>query len=63
VVEFDYRMLVILPVTGETLLAVVFDAVSDLDGIRERIRRFADRLGLRLAPVDMTTRPSDLVPS
>jgi len=58
VVEMDYRMLVILPLTGEqltgeTLLAVVFDAVSDLSGTRERIARFADRLGLRLSAVEM----------
>ena len=61
VVEMDYRMLVILPVTGEMLLAVVFDAVTDLSGYRERITRFADRLGLRLSSVDMVPDHEDLV--
>jgi len=62
VVEMDYRMLVIVPVTGETLLAVVFDAVNDLSGIRERIAAFADRIGLRLAEVDLSRHTPDLVP-
>ena len=57
VVEMDYRMLVIVPVTGEMLLAVVFDAVSDLSGTREQIALFAGRLGLRLAAVDMSPGP------
>jgi len=63
VVEMDYRMLVVVPVTGELLLAVVFDAVSDLSGTRERIAAFADRLGVRLASVDMSPLESELQPS
>jgi predicted regulator of Ras-like GTPase activity (Roadblock/LC7/MglB family) len=58
VVEMDYRMLVVVPVIGEMLLAVVFDAVSDLSGTRERIATFAGRLGVRLASVDMSPRPT-----
>jgi predicted regulator of Ras-like GTPase activity (Roadblock/LC7/MglB family) len=63
VVEMDYRMLVIVPVTGQMLLAVVFDAVSDLSGTRERIATFADRLGVRLASVDMSPLELDLQPA
>jgi uncharacterized protein len=62
VVEMDYRMLVIVPVTDAMLLAVVFDAVNDLSGTRERIRTFADRLGLRLSSVDMSPGDHDLLP-
>ena len=60
VVEMDFSMLVIVPVTGVMLLAVVFDAVSDLSGTRERIATFADRLGVRLAQVDMSPLEPDL---
>jgi len=63
VVEMDYRMLVVVPVTGEMLLAVVFDAVSDLSGTRERIATFADRLGVRLASVDMSPLEPELQPT
>jgi len=63
VVEMDYRMLVIVPVTGEMLLAVVFDAVSDLSGTRERIATFATRLGVRLASVDMSPLEPELQPT
>jgi predicted regulator of Ras-like GTPase activity (Roadblock/LC7/MglB family) len=62
VVEMDYRMLVIVPVTGEMLLAVVFDAVSDLSGTRERIATFAARLSVRLASVDMSPLDPQLQP-
>ena len=62
VVEMDYRMLVIVPVTGEMLLAVVFDAVNDLSGTRQQIATFAARLGVRLASVDMSPVESDLQP-
>jgi predicted regulator of Ras-like GTPase activity (Roadblock/LC7/MglB family) len=62
VVEMDYRMLVIVPVTAEMLLAVVFDAVSDLSGTRERIATFAARLGVRLSSVDMSPIEPDLQP-
>ena len=62
VVEMDYRMLVVVPVTGEMLLAVVFDAVSDLSGTRERIAAFAGRLGMRLASVDMSPLEPELQP-
>ena len=62
VVEMDYRMLVIVPVTGEMLLAVVFDAVSDLSGTRQRIATFATRLGVRLAGVDMSPAEPELQP-
>ena len=57
VVEMDYRMLVILPVAAGALLAVLFDAVNDLDGTRVRIAWFADRLGLRLAGADLVQAP------
>jgi hypothetical protein len=53
---------VIVPVTGELLLAVVFDAVTDLSGTRERIASFANRLGLRLSSVDMRPTEPDLLP-
>jgi len=62
VVEMDYRMLVIVPVTGEMLLAVVFDAVNDLSGTRQQIATFADRLGVRLARVDMSPAEPELLP-
>jgi predicted regulator of Ras-like GTPase activity (Roadblock/LC7/MglB family) len=62
VVEMDYRMLVIVPVTGEMLLAVVFDAVNDLSGTRQEIATFADRLGVRLARVDMSPAEPELLP-
>ncbi|WP_051807327.1 roadblock/LC7 domain-containing protein [Actinoplanes subtropicus] len=62
VVEMDYRMLVVVPVTGEMLLAVVFDAVSDLSGTRVRIATFADRLGVRLHSVDMSPLEPELQP-
>jgi predicted regulator of Ras-like GTPase activity (Roadblock/LC7/MglB family) len=52
-VETDYRMLVVLPVAPGALLAVLFDAVSDLDGTREKIAWFADRLGIRLNRADL----------
>jgi len=61
VVEMDHRMLVIVPVTGELLLAVVFDAVTDLSGTRDRIASFAGRLGLRLSSVDMGRTEPDLL--
>jgi predicted regulator of Ras-like GTPase activity (Roadblock/LC7/MglB family) len=48
VVEMDFRMMVVLPVTGEAILAVVFDAVHDLSGVREQIARFAARLSRRI---------------
>jgi uncharacterized protein len=57
VVEMDYRMLVVLPVATGALLAVLFDAVTDLDGTRVRIAWFADRLGLRLAGADLVQAP------
>ena len=57
VVEMDYRMLVVLPVATGALLAVLFDAVTDLTGAQERIAWFADRLGRRLAGADLV--PSD----
>ena len=63
VVEMDYRMLVVVPVTGEMLLAVVFDAVSDLSGTRVRIATFADRLGVRLHSVDMSPLEPELQPT
>jgi len=63
VVEMDYRMLVVVPVTGQMLLAVVFDAVNDLSGTRERIATFADRLGVRLASVDMSPLEPELQPT
>ncbi|MFF5291972.1 roadblock/LC7 domain-containing protein [Paractinoplanes globisporus] len=62
VVEMDYRMLVIVPVTGEMLLAVVFDAVNDLSGTRQRIAAFADHLGVRLARVDISPAEPELLP-
>ena len=57
VVEMDYRMLVVLPVAPGALLAVLFDAVSDLLGTQERIAFFAERLGLRLAGADLVQTP------
>jgi predicted regulator of Ras-like GTPase activity (Roadblock/LC7/MglB family) len=57
VVEMDYRMLVVVPLALGALLAVVFDAVTDLSGTRERITRFADRLGLRMERADLVTTP------
>jgi predicted regulator of Ras-like GTPase activity (Roadblock/LC7/MglB family) len=62
VVEMDHRMLVIVPVTGQLLLAVVFDAVSDLSGTRQRIATFAGRLGVRLESVDMSPVEVELQP-
>jgi hypothetical protein len=49
----DYRMLVVVPVAAGALLAVIFDAVTDLSGAQERIAWFADRLGIRLAEADL----------
>ena len=56
-VEMDHRMLVVLPVATGALLAVLFDAVNDLLGTRERIAWFANRLGLRLAGADLVQTP------
>lgn len=63
VVEMDYRMLVVLPVTDASLLVVLFDAVDDLSGTCERIAHFAGRLGLRLASVDLLPSTPDLLPA
>jgi predicted regulator of Ras-like GTPase activity (Roadblock/LC7/MglB family) len=57
VVEMDYRMLVVLPVAAGALLAVLFDAVTDLTGAQERIAWFAERLGLRLAGAELVPTP------
>lgn len=57
VVEMDLRMLVVLPLITGALLAVVFDAVTDLSGVRERITRFADRLGVRMSGVELVSTP------
>jgi predicted regulator of Ras-like GTPase activity (Roadblock/LC7/MglB family) len=55
VVEMDYRMLVVVPLAAGALLAVVFEAVVDLSGAREKIAWFADRLGIRMADTDLVT--------
>jgi predicted regulator of Ras-like GTPase activity (Roadblock/LC7/MglB family) len=55
VVEMDHRMLVVLPLVTGALLAVVFDAVTDLSGVRELITRFADRVGLRMSGADLVS--------
>jgi predicted regulator of Ras-like GTPase activity (Roadblock/LC7/MglB family) len=57
VVEMDYRMLVIVPLAVGALLAVVFDAVTDLSGAREKIAWFADRLSLRMANAELVPTP------
>jgi predicted regulator of Ras-like GTPase activity (Roadblock/LC7/MglB family) len=57
VVEMDYRMMVVLPVATGALLAVLFDAVSDLLGTQERIAWFADRLAMRLAGAELVQTP------
>ncbi|MEU4245538.1 roadblock/LC7 domain-containing protein [Actinoplanes sp. NPDC026619] len=56
-VETDYRMLVVLPVAPGALLSVLFDAVSDLAGTREKIAWFADRLSIRLTNADLVQTP------
>jgi len=54
VVEMEYRLLVVMPVTRAVLLAVVFDAVSELASVRDRIAAFAMVMGRRLAvPTDL----------
>jgi predicted regulator of Ras-like GTPase activity (Roadblock/LC7/MglB family) len=57
VVEMDYRMLVIVPLAVGALLAVVFDAVTDLSGAREKIGWFADRLSVRMADAELVPTP------
>jgi uncharacterized protein len=57
VVEMDYRMMVVLPVAPGALLAVLFEAVTDLLGTQERIAWFAERLGNRLAGTDLVQTP------
>jgi uncharacterized protein len=56
-VETDYRMLVVLPVAPGALLAVLFDAVSDLAGTREKIGWFADRLSIRMTRAELVQTP------
>ena len=48
-VEMEHRLLVVSPVTATTLLAVVFDAVSDLAGACDRITAFTADLARRVA--------------
>jgi predicted regulator of Ras-like GTPase activity (Roadblock/LC7/MglB family) len=57
VVEMDHRMMVVLPLITGALLAVVFDAVTDLSGVRERITLFADRVGVRMSGADLVPTP------
>jgi predicted regulator of Ras-like GTPase activity (Roadblock/LC7/MglB family) len=57
VVEMDYRMMVVLPVAPGALLAVLFEAVTDLLGTQERIAWYADRLGVRLAGAELVQTP------
>lgn len=57
VVEMDYRMMVVLPVAPGALLAVLFEAVTDLLGTQERIAWYAERLGLRLAGAELVQTP------
>lgn len=57
VVEMDYRMLVIVPVSAGALLAVVFDAVTDLSGARDKIAWFAGRLSVHMADAELVPAP------
>jgi predicted regulator of Ras-like GTPase activity (Roadblock/LC7/MglB family) len=54
VVEMEHRLLVVMPVTATTMLAVVFDAVSDLSAVCERITTFAHDLARRMADLPTT---------
>jgi predicted regulator of Ras-like GTPase activity (Roadblock/LC7/MglB family) len=54
VVEMEHRLLVVMPVTATTMLAVVFDAVSDLSAVCERITTFAHDLARRMADLPAT---------
>jgi predicted regulator of Ras-like GTPase activity (Roadblock/LC7/MglB family) len=49
VVEMEHRLLVVMPVTRTTMLAVVFDAVSDLASVCDRITAFTVDLARRVA--------------
>jgi uncharacterized protein len=48
VVEMEHRLLVVMPVTETTMLAVVFDAVSDLTAVCDRITAFTTDLARRV---------------
>ena len=54
VVEMEHRLLVVMPVTPTTMLAVVFDAVSDLSAVCDRITDFAVDLARRMATDPVT---------
>ena len=54
VVEMEHRLLVVMPVTATSLLAVVFDAVSDLSAVCDRITAFAVDLARRMADLPAT---------
>jgi len=60
VVEMEHRLLVVMPVTATSLLAVVFDAVSDLSAVCDRITAFAVDLARRMAALS-TSASGELV--